>query len=232
MAEFRTRNWFLTINDDAECFKNFINIIKDNIDTFKHYAYILHDKDNEEQPHYHACLEFKNARTFTQVKSKFEGAHINDIEFKNMSYQYLIHKNDFEKFQYKVLEVACDDRDYLTLMINNDEYEKLDTKNLLEKINSGVSTYSELITIFGIRQVNIYHNLINKLLGEKIESIVEHKNNEIKRLEQSNRDLFNYLTSLYNVLEDKDIDNDFIKEVIMPSIQRMILDDKIKKGDL
>lgn len=47
MSEYRTRNWFLTINDDAECFKNFKNIINNDLSTFKHYAFILHDKDIE-----------------------------------------------------------------------------------------------------------------------------------------------------------------------------------------
>ena len=232
MIENRTRNWFLTINQEASCYYELKAILVNNGSTFKHYAYILHDKDNEEQPHYHLCLEYKNARTFTQVKSMFEGAHVEDMEYKNMSYQYLIHKNDPEKYQYPIDNVMTLEKDYYTLMLNNNEYDKLDTTTLIEAINSGIHTYTELILKFGLNQVNMYHNLINKLFNEQFEKQLEFKNNEIKRLEQSNRDLFNYLTSLYNVLEGKDIENDFIKEVIMPSIQRMILNDKIKKGDL
>ena len=232
MKEQRIRNWFLTINQEASCFTELKAILVNNGSTFKHYAYILHDKDNEEQPHYHLCLEYKNARTFTQVKAMFEGAHIEEMEYKNMSYQYLIHKNNPEKYQYSIYNVMTLEKDYYMLMLNNNEYDKLDTTTLIETINSGIHTYTELILKFGLNQVNMYHNLINKLFNEQFEKQLEFKNNEIKRLEQTNRDLFNYLTSLYNVLEDKDIDNDFIKEVIMPSIQRMILDDKIKKGDL
>ena len=232
MKEQRNRNWFLTINQEADCYGKLRSIMIDNASTFKHYAYIKHDKDNEEQPHFHLCLEYKNARTFTQVKAMFEGSHVEEMEYKNMSYQYLIHKNDPQKYQYEIDNVITLEKDYLMLMLNNNEYDKLDTTTLIEAINSGIHTYTELILKFGLNQVNMYHNLINKLFNEQFEKQLEFKNNEIKRLEQSNRDLFNYLTSLYNVLEDKDIENDFIKEVIMPSIQRMILEDKLKKGEI
>ncbi len=231
MKEQRNRNWFLTINQLASCFTELKSILVNNGSTFKHYAYIMHDKDNEEQPHYHLCLEYKNARTFTQVKTMFEGAHVEEMEYKNISYQYLIHKNDPDKYQYQIENVMTLERDYYNLMLNNNEFDKLDTTTLIESINSGIHTYTELILKFGLNQVNMYHNLINKLFNEQFEKQLELKNNEIKRLEQSNRDLFNYLTSLYNVLEDKDIENDFIKEVIIPSIQRMILDDKLKRGE-
>ena len=231
MKEQRTRNWFLTINKEANCFSELKAILVNNGSTFKHYAYILHDKDNEEQLHFHLCLEYKNARTFTQVKAMFEGAHVEEMEYKNISYQYLIHKNDPDKYQYSIDNVMTLEKDYYSLMLNNNEYDKLDTTTLIEAINSGIHTYTELILKFGLNQVNMYHNLINKLFNEQFEKQLEFKNNEIKRLEQSNRDLFNYLTSLYNVLEGKEIDNDFIREVIMPSIQRMILDEKIKKGE-
>ena len=232
MKEQRNRNWFLTINRESSCFTELKAILVNNGSTFKHYAYVLHDKDNEEQPHYHLCLEYKNARTFTQVKAMFDGAHVEEMEYKNMSYQYLIHKNDPQKYQYEIDNVMTLEKDYLMLMLNNNEYDKLDTTTLIEAINSGIHTYTELILKFGLNQVNMYHNLINKLFNEQFEKQLEFKNNEIKRLEKSNRDLFNYLTSLYNVLEDKDIENDFIKEVIMPSIQRMILEDKLKKGEI
>ena len=231
MKEQRQRNWFLTINQEASCYYELKSILVNNGSTFKHYAYIMHDKDNEEQPHYHLCLEYKNARTFTQVKLMFEGAHIEEMEYKNMSYQYLIHKNDPDKYQYSIDNVMTLEKDYYILMLNNNEYDKLDTTTLIEAINSGIHTYTELILKFGLNQVNTYHNLINKLFNEQFEKQLEFKNNEIKRLEQSNRDLFNYLTSLYNVLDDKVIENDFVREVIMPSIQRMILDEKIKKGE-
>ena len=231
MKEQRTRNWFLTINKDASCFPELKAILVNNGSTFKHYAYILHDKDNEEQRHFHLCLEYKNARTFTQVKAMFEGAHIEEMEYKNISYQYLIHKNDPDKYQYSIDNVMTLEKDYYLLMLNNNEYDKLDTTTLIEAINSGIHTYTELILKFGLNQVNMYHNLINKLFNEQFEKQLEFKNNEIKRLEQSNRDLFNYLTSLYNVLDSKVIENDFVREVIMPSIQRMILDEKIKKGE-
>ena len=51
MKEQRTRNWFFTINKEASCFTKLKAILVNNGSTFKHYADIVHDKDNEEQPH-------------------------------------------------------------------------------------------------------------------------------------------------------------------------------------
>ena len=232
MKEQRNRNWFLTINQEATCFTELKAILVNNGATFKHYAYVLHDKDNEEQPHYHLCLEYKNARTFTQVKAMFEGAHVEEMEYKNMSYQYLIHKNDPDKYQYEIDNVMTLEKDYLMLMLNNNEYDKLDTTTLIEAINSGIHTYTELILKFGLNQVNMYHNLINKLFNEQFERQLSIKNEEIKRLEKSNDELLNFLVSLYNVIDNEKIDNDFVKEVIIPSIETRILNEKLKRGDI
>ena len=232
MSDTRKRNWFLTINQEASCFYELKAILVNNGSTFNHYAYIMHDKDNEEQPHYHICLEYKNARTFTQVKAMFEGAHVEEMEYKNMSYQYLIHKNDPDKYQYQIDNVMTLEKDYYTLMLNNNEYDKLDTTTLIEAINSGIHTYTELILKFGLNQVNMYHNLINKLFNEQFERQLSIKNDEIKRLEKSNDELFNFLVSLYNVIDNEKIDNDFVKEVIIPSIETKILNEKLKKGDI
>lgn len=176
MNKNRTRNWFITINENTNCFSQIKNIMLGEVCSLKHYAYILHYKDNEEQPHVHMCLEYNNARTLTQIKAKFNDAHIEVMEYKNKSYQCLINKNDADKFQYDINDVCCDDRDYLTLMLNNKEYEKLDAKNLIEKINSGVNTYAELILIYGLHQVNKYHKLISKILAEKLENQNEKEN--------------------------------------------------------
>ena len=96
--EFKTRNWFITINQNAECFSKTLEILK-GIPNLN-YACILHDKDNEEQPHYHVCLMFDNARTFKTIQKKFSGAHIEVMESKFLSFRYLTHKDNPEKFQY------------------------------------------------------------------------------------------------------------------------------------
>ena len=68
------------------------------------YAYILHDKDEGVKPHYHFYIEFPSPRSFPSVADDLE-IPINQLQkviSKKGILQYLIHKNEPEKFQYPI----------------------------------------------------------------------------------------------------------------------------------
>ena len=162
----RTRKWNLTINSGCECFNGLKFILQDL--KLQNYYYILHDKDDDVSPHYHVVLHFENARSFEQVRKLFNGAHIEPCDSINLSVQYLIHKNHLDKFQYDFVEIVTNaDLNELCSLLMLDEFEKLNTENLINAITSReVYNMTTAIMRWGINQVNTKHNLISKVLDE------------------------------------------------------------------
>lgn len=161
----KVRNWFLTINQEAECF-NDVKTILANYEKAE-FSAILHDKDNAEQPHYHVCILFKNARTFETMQNTFKGAHIEVMESKYNCFRYLLHLDDKDKFQYDIKEVfeRGNNTEYY---IEHDEYLKLDTESLIEHIKNGeVRSFYDAVMVFGLKQCTVYRNSINQILEEK-----------------------------------------------------------------
>lgn len=160
----KTRKWFLTINQEAECFPVVKDILK-NTDNLN-YSMMLHDKDNEEQPHYHLVLEYVNARTFEAVHQKFTGAHIEQVEFMYKVCRYLLHLDDTDKYQYPIEELFtnCNSVEYY---IENDEFQKLEQESLMDNISDGtIYNLSTAIKVYGLKQVNFYRNMILTLIEE------------------------------------------------------------------
>lgn len=195
----RSRNWFLTINSNSECWGKVQDIVL--AEKTNHYAIVEHYKS--ENQHVHVCIEYKNAKTFTSVQSKYEGAHIELMRHKNMCYQYLIHKNDSDKEPYSIDEVVCDNRDYFELMLNSDEYEQLNTESIISDISIGFDSLIQFVQKYGLRQVNIYHNLITKLITEKRENM----RLDFAKLNQEK-------SKLYDKIEDLTTENDLLWEVL------------------
>lgn len=167
----RSRKWFITINPKANCYANIMTIL----DEVRHSGYIMavHDKEDEEidyadleNKHYHICLKFQNARSFESMIKKFPGAHIQVCEYWNRSVQYLCHLNSPQKIQYSYDDLISDlpeeeVKGYLML----DEYEKLNTENLLLAIQSRqVKDLFDAVELWGVHQVATKYNLIQKLL--------------------------------------------------------------------
>lgn len=210
----RTRNWFLTINQEAFCYTN----LKSILDGLKHkgYAYILHDKDNEEQPHYHCVLVLENARTFEQVQSLFGGAHIETVASLHQVINYLVHRNDKDKYQYEKTEVIqeCNLFDYY---YENEEHYKIDTADLLACIDNGdIHCFYDAVKRYGLRQASLYRNTINQLLEElhiskekyekevrlnlhisKLKEFIQVQNGYLMRLTDMDADDYNELLNEY-----------------------------------
>lgn len=195
----RSRNWFLTINSNSECWGKVQDIVL--AEKTNHYAIVEHYKSDN--PHVHVCIEYQNAKTFTSVLNKFGGAHIELMRHKNMCYQYLIHKNDSDKEPYLIDEVICDNRDYLELMLNSDQFEHLNTENIISDISSGYDSMIQFIQKYGLNQVNLFHNLISKLIAEKRENM----RLDFARLNQEK-------SKLYDKIEDLTNENDLLWEIL------------------
>ena len=87
-----------------------------NLITKYHYAYILHDKDTEDngilkKPHFHLLLFFDNARWGSAILKEIDIDNKNLIEFRKdkvTAIQYLTHSNNFDKFQYDHTNIISD----------------------------------------------------------------------------------------------------------------------------
>lgn len=214
----RTRKWFITINIGAECFSNVQTILNNER---CNYLMILHDKDNEEQPHYHCCVKYDNAHSFESVCHKFTGAHVQPCEYWNMSCQYLLHINDKSKFQYSYKELISNFKeDELNTFLMLDEYEKLTTENLLLALkNNEINDITDCILRWGINQVGNKYRLLEVLIAEhKHRSYLESEGVERDRT----KELLNFAIHTINIyreynglchINQDDLENDLIRSV-------------------
>lgn len=83
------RDFFITINKDAESYENALEIVKEL--NYKVYALIVHDKDtivNEDgttepkKVHKHIMLELNNPVSFNAMQKRFKGAHLDIPKYK------------------------------------------------------------------------------------------------------------------------------------------------------
>ncbi len=129
-------------------------ILRDNRERIAHFAYILHDKcvylddlkdDNgdyvhragePEKVHFHVLIDFYNAHTFNAVKRMFttevDNPRVEPVSDRVAQYEYLIHKNDPDKYQYPKSAIVSDDINYYEkLCVNGDRRE---SDNVAEQI--------------------------------------------------------------------------------------------------
>jgi hypothetical protein len=201
----KTRSWFLTINEGAESFGTCLQSLA-SYDKCE-YSAILHDKDDEEQKHYHICILFENGRTFEQVQKKFKGAHIEMMESKYMSFRYLLHLDNPEKFQYDIKDVIQRGNN-VEYYSTHDEYIKLDTESVLENIQNGsIKNILDAVKIFGIKQSNMYRNILKELLEftELRENVVTIE--DYRLLEMRFHDVDNLNDDLTNIVADLRTEN-------------------------
>ena len=107
------------------------------------YAFILHDKDKSPDgpapEHFHIVIWFnvstKNIR-FKMLKDLFPFGSIQQARSKNASVQYLIHKNNPEKYQYNKTEIFTNETqdNFELLFIDDKRLQKLDDRQALEDV--------------------------------------------------------------------------------------------------
>ena len=122
MSNSRTRNFSLTSYLDKT--KIELTLLKHQ-NQIRFYAYILHDKDTNEdgilkEPHYHIILITYNPKTVSAVRRWFygwvdsDGKDINTLAQKCIdvynAYDYLFHKHNPDKFQYNPDDIVSNDK--------------------------------------------------------------------------------------------------------------------------
>lgn len=170
MTSNRHKNYFITINKNAPCFDNLDAILKQ--ETNCSYAYIIHDKDfninddgthSPKNLHKHVVILFENARTFASMQKKYDGAHIEPVEYVNSTMQYLIHQNNPEKAQYTILDITSNIADIATYFTTSKE--PFDADKILDYYIQGTKTFIMFYQRFGA-QINKYQGLINTLIRD------------------------------------------------------------------
>lgn len=131
----RLRYWEVVLYVDEN---RLISLLVANVERISHYAYIYHDKDvyldDEEEkdddgnvvyshkegdlkrPHFHLLVDFYNGHTFTAVKKIFttenDKPRVKRILSRSGAFEYMVHKNDPDKFQYAYDLIESDDIKY------------------------------------------------------------------------------------------------------------------------
>lgn len=186
--------WFLTINNNAECYNDFKSIIeKLSLDYPKmEYSYIYHtikeNDDNVNENHIHCVIYFKQSvKRFTTMRNIFCGAHIelSNKQRYHRCIQYLIHKNDINKYQYPFESIITNIpipilADILTG--NGYEFELFDCTKLEEYIidclDSNTTNIYYFIKRFGIDTIKPYYFIIKDLLNQYKSSIIANYSND------------------------------------------------------
>lgn len=150
------------------------NYLKDEM-RVKFYAFIKHDNDVDERTHYHivVCLNTSYAKNTiinafaTALTCNVDIVHVRKIRSFVLSVQYLIHKNDKDKYQYEYLDIWTNDVNELNtcLYANFSSYE-MDIEYLYElckKCGSLADIYKEL----GIQKAKQYRSLIIDMYKEE-----------------------------------------------------------------
>lgn len=167
----RARAFNITINKGATCFDNIQKIIGKELSSADIYALILHDKDIIEEtgelkkPHYHLVIEYKNAHYFTAITKIFEGAHIEPCNNKVASYQYLIHQNNKEKYQYSQTDIQSNHIVKIKEFLNLDQFEDFNPNRIIYYFRQGTISNIQYYMRFG-QQVKNYIKFIDDLRKE------------------------------------------------------------------
>ena len=164
----KTRDYFITINQNAECYGQALDIVKEL--NYNLYAYILHDKDiivNEngqaqlKEQHKHIVIELKNPVSFDSMRNKFKGAHIEMIKYKKTAYQYLLHEspNSHEKYNYDISEIVSNNIESVRVAIEQETtLELFKEARFLDYIIDGITTPYAFTKRFGLNAYKQYWN--------------------------------------------------------------------------
>lgn len=153
MKDIRSRCYHLILyKEDLEQLR-----VLDMIEQHYNYASIEHDKDMYEgttelkKPHYHVILYFDNPKYLSALSDELQlKPNYIKVDEKRKGLEYLIHKNDPDKYQYDIDEVHGPLKDDLLKYLNNSvSNEKTSTLYLFQIIDSfdGPISLNELIPI-------------------------------------------------------------------------------------
>lgn len=139
-SDIRSRCFHLVLYKEDNDHLNALDLIQNEYN----FAYILHDKDIIEdtgelkKPHWHVILYFDNPHYLLSL-AKDLGIKPNYIKTDELKkgLEYLIHKNNTDKYQYPIDEVKGPLKDkLLTFLGNSSQVEKQSILLLYQLINS------------------------------------------------------------------------------------------------
>lgn len=187
-ANSRLREWVAVISLQDWRIADIRSLIFPRIDDFlldtgvADYGYILHDKDHKDDgelktPHVHLVASYpqgkRNTRWSTWVNklADYLGLDVRSISLDSCvsfdsSLQYLIHKNDIDKFQYPLEEVKSSyDLQELNTIMQREV--KSFTIDYAIRIIDECETLTEAIKVFGLKIYYQYRNIIKDLWNDK-----------------------------------------------------------------
>lgn len=171
------RDFFITINQEAECYENVLDIVKElNI---KLYAFIIHDKDEmidengvktgvKKPTHKHLMMELKNPVSFNAMQNRFKGAHIDIPKYKKSAYQYLVHNSPNSrgvKYQYDTEAIISNDLQAVKYIIETETSEVFKQNMFLVYIVQGVRTAYQFVKRFGLDAYKQYWRPYSEMLA-------------------------------------------------------------------
>lgn len=172
------RDFFITINKDASCYENALEIAKET--NYRLYALIVHDKDEiidketgehkgKKAEHKHLMLEVKNPVSFSAMQKRFEGAHIEIPKYKKSAYQYLIHnspRSKGEKYEYSLEEIISNDIQSVKYLIETETSELFQQNRFLYYIAEGTRTSYQFVKRFGLDAYKQYWKPYSEMLAQ------------------------------------------------------------------
>lgn len=107
---------------------------------------VLHKKGELKKPHFHLIVSFYNNCTLMACKRVFttlnDNPRVISIGDMQLAYEYLIHKNDPDKYQYNKCDIVSDDINFYEKLCINGCKEETDNKaeKIVMDLIAGVST--------------------------------------------------------------------------------------------
>ena len=217
IANKRSRKWSLTIHENdpalniAYAFLKSENKAKND----PKIAIIKHDKDINEDGspklvHWHCIIEFENARTFQSMKNVFEGAHVEIPNNYDATIQYLIHKNDLNKYQYSESEIETNAQEWLKGHLNCELKKTLEQQEieLIQNILAGkYDSFFDLIVSYDFDMTFLQRR--NSVIDELCRGLQLRQTNElIMKNTKPTAGAYENERQLIDEEEESDSDND------------------------
>ena len=151
-----------------------LSIIESVVRAATHYAYILHDRDTCQSPHFHIICTFRANLSFKSVSSLFpsnaldgspRNTFVEALHDKYYAYRYLTHKDNPEKFQYADSDIFCNNRDYYL-----PKSAASDNEEFLNMLLCPYVSYREMATRYGrdfIRNHKSYYAFAEMILKQE-----------------------------------------------------------------
>lgn len=145
------------------------------------FDYYLICHDDEDNVHYHIVIRFhKNPVPFANIKSKFPYGMIQGTRNLKNSIQYLIHKNDKTKKQYKESDVISNDENISKWFVNTQQQDREEISEYIKMIDRGeIREYNQ----YEIIPIDIWSrnkNIINNAFTHYREKIFMDNNRNIR----------------------------------------------------